>query len=77
MLWEVTYWLNIARNFLKNKPWKQSQMMTNESGYQEAIIMAFLSMMGLFFNLGLVDSDIYFLYWKKNKVNQFRIKSNY
>lgn len=52
-------------------------MMTNESGYQEAIIMAFLSMMGLFFNLGLVDSDIYFLYWKKNKVNQFRIKSNY
>lgn len=51
--------------------------MTNESGYQEAIIMAFLSMMGLFFNLGLVDSDIYFLYWKKNKVNQFRIKSNY
>ena len=30
MLWYVTYHLNIARNFLKNKPWKQSQMMTNE-----------------------------------------------
>lgn len=77
MMWDVTYHLNIARNFLKNKPWKQSQMMTNELGFQEEIVKGFISMMGLFFIMGITDSDLYFMYFRKNLTNRFRQKSNY
>lgn len=77
MMWDVTYHLNIARNFLKNKPWKQSQMMTNEIGFQEEIVKGFISLMGLFFTMGMTDRDLYFMYFRKNLVNRFRQKSNY
>lgn len=77
MMWQVAYYLNIARNCLKNKPWKQSQMMTDESKYQEELVKGFLVMMGLFYNMGMSVDIVYFLYFKKNMVNQFRIRSNY
>lgn len=77
MLWDITYHLNISRNYLKNKPWKQSEMMTNEGEYQGSLAKAFVIMMGYFHYLGLTSKEIYFLYFKKNMVNQFRIKSNY
>lgn len=77
MMWQVAYYLNIARNCLKNKPWKQSQMMTDESKYQEELVKGFLVMMGLFYNMGISVDTLYFLYFKKNMVNQFRIRSNY
>ena len=77
MMWDVTYHLNIARNFLKNKPWKQSQMMTNEGAYQEEIVKAFILMMGLFLEMGISPENLYFLYFKKNRVNKFRIESKY
>lgn len=77
MMWDVTYHLNIARNFLKNKPWKQSQMMTNEIGFQEEIVKGFISLMGLFLMMGITDTNLYFMYFRKNLVNQFRQKSNY
>lgn len=77
MLWDVTYHLNIARNFLKNKPWKQSQMMTNEEGYQEEVVRAFICMMGVFYEMGLDEESLYYLYFKKNQINAFRIRSSY
>lgn len=77
MLWDVTYHLNIARNFLKNKPWKQSQMMTNEEGYQEEVVKAFICMMGIFYEMGLDEESLYYLYFKKNQINAFRIRSSY
>ncbi len=77
MMWDVTYHLNIARNFLKNKPWKQSQMMTNEIGFQEEIVKGFISLMGLFLMMGITDTNLYFMYFRKNLVNKFRQKSNY
>lgn len=77
MLWDVTYHLNIARNFLKNKPWKQSQMMTNEEAYQEELVKAFICMMGAFYEMGIDDKNLYYIYFKKNRVNCFRQKSLY
>lgn len=75
--WDVTYHLNIARNFLKNKPWKQSQMMTDEIHFQEEITKAFIAMMGSFRILGLTSSTLFHIYFKKNQANAFRIRSNY
>lgn len=77
MLWDVTYHLNIARNFLKNKPWKQSQMMTNEEQYQEELVKAFIAMMGAFYEMGIDDTNLYYIYFKKNLTNKFRQRSKY
>ena len=77
ILWDVAYHLNIARNFLKNKPWKQSQMVTDEEAYQEEVVKAFISMMGAFYTMGISDDDLYYLYFKKNRINCFRIRSKY
>lgn len=75
--WDITYHLNISRNFLKNKPWKQSQVMTSEVQYQKEVVRAFVLFLG-FLNLwGCTPETVYFLYFKKNHVNQFRIKSKY
>ena len=76
-LWDITYELNISRNFLKNKPWKQSQMMTNESAYQEEIVKSFILFLGTLNIMGVNGSNLYYIYFKKNKINQFRIKSKY
>lgn len=76
-LWDVTYHLNLARNFLKNKPWKQSQMMSDEIRYQEQIVLAFIKMMGFFANIGITPENLYHIYFKKNMVNRFRQKSKY
>lgn len=77
MLWDVTYHLNIARNFLKNKPWKQSQMMTNEELYQEELVKSFIAMMGAFYEMGIDDTNLYYIYFKKNLTNRFRQRSRY
>lgn len=68
---------NIARNTLKNKPWKQTQMKTDEANYRMLIIEGFVKLIEFFEFAGLTEDDIYFLYYKKNMVNKFRIKSKY
>lgn len=77
LLWRVTYHINISRNCLKNKPWKQSGVMTDETLYQSKVVEAFVYMMTYFGFIGMGSKEIYYLYFKKNMVNQFRIKSNY
>lgn len=81
VLWGITYILNLARNCLKNKPWKQSGVITDENNFRSMIIEAFVAMMVLFRNMlrGKPEwyDDLYWLYFKKNQVNHFRIKSKY
>lgn len=81
VLWGITYVLNLARNCLKNKPWKQSGVITDENNFRSMIIEAFVAMMVLFRNMlrGKLEwyDDLYWLYFKKNQVNHFRIKSKY
>lgn len=76
-LWDITFALNISRNCLKNKPWKQSGVMTNETLYQSKLVESFVYMMGYYSRLGMTSYDVFYLYFKKNLVNQFRIKSKY
>lgn len=76
-LWDITYALNIARNCLKNKPWKQSGVMTNETLYQSLLVEAFVYMMGYYARLGINSEQLFYLYFKKNQINKFRIQSLY
>jgi len=76
-LWDITYYLQIARNTLKNKPWKQTEMMTDLNQYEKALCNATMALFKFFYFAGFTKESIYLIYYKKNKVNQFRIKSNY
>jgi hypothetical protein len=74
---DVVYHLGMAANCLKNKPWKQTQMLTDIVRYRDNIIIAYQSMGRVFSSLKVDESGIFDFYFKKNKVNQFRQRSNY
>lgn len=77
LLWDVTYHLQIARNTLKNKPWKQTGMMTDEALYKSKLLDASSSLFKFMAFCGFTKESIYTIYFKKNLANQFRIKSRY
>ena len=77
MCWELSYHLSVARNYLKNKPWKQTGEMTDEQRYQEEIVIAFLELLGYFRFIGFTGESLLQLRYKKHLVCEFRIKSNY
>lgn len=77
LLWDITFHLQIARNTLKNKPWKQTGMMTDVKQYEQSIAEATLALFEFFSFTGFTAESLYVIYYKKNKVNQFRIKSKY
>lgn len=76
-LWDITYHLQIARNTLKNKPWKQTEMMTDFLQYEESMRKATVALFKFFYFAGFTKESLYIIYYKKNQVNQFRIKSKY
>lgn len=77
LLWDITYHLQLVRNTLKNKPWKQTHMMTDENQYEVHMANVFQSMFKFFYFAGFSKESLYEIYYKKNRVNEFRIKSKY
>lgn len=69
--------LGLAANTLKNKPWKQSHMATDQPRFMSHLGLAWDAFFNLFEEAKLTEQDIYLLYFKKNAVNQFRQRSNY
>lgn len=77
LLWKATYKLQIARNCLKNKPWKQTQMMTDEKTYRLRLMEGTIYMFGFFWFAGFTPTSLHHIYYKKNLINSFRIRSRY
>ena len=77
MCWELSYHLSVARNYLKNKPWKQTGVMTDEQRYQEEVVIAFLELLGYFRYIGFTAESLLQLRYKKHLVCEFRIRSHY
>jgi len=75
--WDVVFPLGLMCNTLKNKPWKQTQMLTDRSDFEMYLNRAWDYLIALFRQEKLKNEDIYNLYFKKNSVNQFRIRSKY
>ena len=75
--WDITYYLNIARNCLKNKPWKQSQMLTDLKKFRNLLIHALVLFMGTCSIMGISSGNLYRNYFKKNRINKFRQQSKY
>lgn len=72
------YHLGLACNLLKNKPWKNTHLITDSvrfkqhlvEGYKKLVIHILVNHLDTFHNL-------YMVYYKKSLVNSFRIESNY
>lgn len=77
MMWDVAYHLNISRNFLKNKPWKQTQMTTDVKRFHVSIMEAWLAFFCLLDFVGMTPDSLFTIYFKKNLINRFRIESAY
>ncbi len=72
------YELNIARNDLKNKPWKQSEVQTNKESFYKHIFLTGYWFSVLFSSvLGWDDERLWSEYMKKHTINKFRQRSNY
>lgn len=76
-LWEVIYELNKARNFLKCRPWKQTQVMTKEIDFQESLVKAFYLYMGFLAMNGFTPLGLFSLFFKKQSLNRWRQQTNY
>lgn len=77
LLWDITYWLQIARNTLKNKPWKQTGVLTDIHQYEKGIANSTLSLFKFLQFTGFNPVSVYEIYYKKNRVNFFRQQSKY
>lgn len=76
-LWQIQYHLGVGRNFLKNKPWKQSGELSDEAPYFEHLFQGIAKLFGYHVIMGITPENLYYLFFKKNRVNRFRQKSNY
>jgi dimeric dUTPase (all-alpha-NTP-PPase superfamily) len=76
-LWETTYHLNIARNNLRNKKWKKTQVLAQKAQFTSNMIKALQSLISGFQLWGMGEQDIFDIYYKKNQINHWRIKSKY
>lgn len=74
---DIVYNLGLMCNCLKNKPWKQTQMLTDRPKFKKYLASAWTCLMSTFFWEDISLEEIYDLYFKKNAVNQFRIRSKY
>lgn len=75
--WRVTEEIGEAMNCLKNKPWKQTQMLTDEVHYIEELVDAFHFFVELCILSGLSAEDLFRMYFSKSEVNKFRQRSQY
>lgn len=74
---QVVYYLGIAMNCLKQKPWKQSHQLTDKVVFFNYIDLAFRALLDIYATGGKDADFAYKTYFKKSLVNNFRMESNY
>ena len=78
LMWRVVEELGEAGNCLKNKPWKQTQMLTDVDHFHEELSDALHFLLELLIGVGIDTKEkVYQLYFRKAKVNEFRQESQY
>lgn len=69
--------LSMTCNTLKNKPWKQTQMVTDKNEFKRRLILSWARYIGILKASGLDAEMTAMLYLKKSQVNKFRQRTNY
>lgn len=77
LIYVIVYQLNITRNLLKNRPWKQTQVMTKEIEYQESLVKSLIMYLGFLGIYGFDPESLYNLFRCKQALNIWRIKTGY
>lgn len=75
--WRITEEIGEAMNCLKNKPWKQTQMVTDETHYLEELVDGLHFYIELLIHSGFTPESLVKMYLNKSAVNEFRIRSQY
>lgn len=75
--WHVMYYLGMVGNTLKNKPWKQTEMPTDEEKFYSNLGKAFKALFICMAEMGADEKVVFDYYVRKNQVNQFRQRSAY
>lgn len=68
--------LGMTCNCLKNKPWKQSNMVTDRNAFYQNLSITWKVYISLL-SLDLTAEEIIDVYLRKSQVNKFRQRSNY
>ena len=78
-LWVTKFIEQLAMmcNCLKNKPWKQSMMKTDQKAFYNRLTNVWVCYTTILVVSGMNAQDIANIYLKKSQVNQFRQRSNY
>lgn len=75
---ETVLSLGLAANCLKNKPWKQTHVLTDKNKFYNYITEAYVNLIKSIYCSGLKNPRmVYEVYFKKSEVNKFRQRSNY
>lgn len=74
---ELYMYLGTCCNTLKQKPWKQSHVLTDMAKFSIKLDCVWRALMTLFIIEGLSYDDVVKFYYQKAAVNTFRQKSNY
>lgn len=74
---KFTQSLGCTCNTLKNKPWKNTHMLTDINLFKHHLCAAWEEFIYLCLAYDIDCARLSDLYFKKNQVNQFRIRSNY
>jgi dimeric dUTPase (all-alpha-NTP-PPase superfamily) len=69
--------LGCVCNTLKNKPWKNTHMLTDENLYRKHLFNTWKNFIKLCLAYGITAQRLDDLYFRKSEVNKFRIRSNY
>lgn len=69
--------MGLSANCLKNKPWKQSHMLTDEKKFKGLLGQTFRAFIDLCKVTGFNSEGLYRMYMRKNQVNKFRQRSGY
>lgn len=75
--WQVSYYLSMVGNTLKNKPWKQTDILTDIPKFELNLGLAFKALFVCFEAAGADEKVVFDYYCRKNQVNQFRQRSQY
>lgn len=69
--------LGMTCHTLKNKPWKQTQILTDVDEFSRRFLLVIKQFIDICIAFGLNSDSLFDLYFRKNQVNQFRQRSKY
>jgi hypothetical protein len=77
LMWDTTYYGCMAKNELKNRPWRETVTVTNAEQFYGNLMSSFVFYMRLLDFIGMDADSIWTTYYLKNRVNVLRITQGY